>query len=115
MAWHVYEIGPIDNNWDKLSTVRDAAEKLGALEARFRADSGERFPFEPSTEDFLSDWEAAKQAAIDSGWEGDWRQLPAVFWLPDPRSAQFRYGFVIKQDNNGTTYVISPFELPHLT
>lgn len=114
MSWHVYEIGPIDNNWDKLSSVADQAEKLGAIEARFRAMSGEVFPFDPCIESFLSDWESAKQAALDNGWEGDARQPPAVFWLPDTRFAQFRCGFVVKQDNNGTTYVISPYELPHL-
>jgi hypothetical protein len=33
-------------------------------------------------------------------------------WLPN--ESEFKHGFVLKQDNNGETYVVSPVELPWL-
>jgi hypothetical protein len=35
---------------------------------------------------------------------------PVVFWVPVEDS--FRYGFVFKQDNNGSTFVVSPVPMP---
>jgi hypothetical protein len=109
MKWHVYEIGPIDFGWSRLSTVAETAAALGADEARARAEGGELHDT-PSLEEFLSGWGSAKDAASKRGWEGDFRDQPVVMWLPD--DTEFSFGFVIKQDNNGTTYVVSPHPLP---
>ena len=35
-------------------------------------------------------------------------------WLPVWDTYEFSFGFVLKQDNNGTTFVVSPVPLPHL-
>lgn len=64
--------------------------------------------------DFMVHWEHAKGMAHKCGWEGDFFEKPRVFWLPDPDNGKFTYGFVIKQENNGTTFVISPVYLHNL-
>lgn len=110
MLWYVYELGPIDHNWERLQSVRSAMRAIGADDADQRFESS---PFDGlAVDEFLSSWEGAKGAAARAGWEGDFRQDPVVFWVPD--SVQFRYGFTFKQDNNGTTWVVSPVELTHL-
>lgn len=46
-------------------------------------------------------------------WEGDIRNKEIyVFAVPDEMETSI--GLVWKQDNNGTTFIISPVELPHL-
>lgn len=108
----VYVCSPIDNNWGNLKSVMEYARELGARDAAIIAEHGEKglLSFDDSVGEFLKDWEEAKSAAYEHGWEGDFRQGPSVFWLPDETG--FIYGFVFKQDNNGTTYVISPMVLP---
>jgi hypothetical protein len=107
MRWNTYEIGPIDMRWDHLGTV---ADKLAELRNAEREGGAEALHIGP--DEFASAWESAQEAASAAGWEGDFRQDPVVFWVPD--DTEFSFGFVIKQDNNGTTYVVSPVELPHL-
>ena len=47
-------------------------------------------------------------------WEGD-MGIPSPFWIPTPEdNGGFSVGFVWKQGNNGTTFIVSPVELPHL-
>lgn len=46
------------------------------------------------------------------GWEGDVREGPFVFSVPG--ETEMSWGLVLKQDNNGTTFVASPVPLPHL-
>ncbi len=46
------------------------------------------------------------------GWEGIIQDGIWVFAIPD--DVETKVGFVWKQDNNGTTFVISPIPLPHL-
>lgn len=106
-----YEIIPIDFGWENLQTVGEVASRIGAAEGKARAEG-----FDPATDpalsEFLSLWEAAKRLASDAGWEGDFREDPRVFWLPEEN--RFAPGFVFKQDNNGTTYVVTPHDLAHL-
>lgn len=49
--------------------------------------------------------------AMLAGWEGDVKQV-GVFWIPKPPC--FVPGWVIKQENGGGTFVVSPVELLHL-
>ena len=50
-----------------------------------------------------------------SGWEGDVRDGTGIYVFAVPgEESDTEVGFVFKQDNNGTTFVISPVELPHL-
>lgn len=47
-------------------------------------------------------------------WEGDIREGIYVFSVPDPDKVAMSPGFIWKQDNNGTTFVICEKELPWL-
>lgn len=107
-----YEMLPIDLYWEYLPTVEDVAATLG----RYQAESmiNEHHPTCLSLEKFLQDVQQAMELARKHYWEGDFKPgyTPRVFWLPN--EVEFAYAFVWKQENNGTTYVVSPFELPWL-
>jgi hypothetical protein len=55
---------------------------------------------------------------LQHGWEGDIRG-PNGTWMvsvvPDAEINSSVLVFAVKQDNNGTTFVVSPYELPWLT
>jgi len=67
----------------------------------------------PFFDGFASEWSQAKELAEKKGWEGDFSHEPAVFWIP-LQDTDFAYGFVFKQANSGTTFVVSPKPLPWL-
>lgn len=51
-----------------------------------------------------------KARTIDCGWEGDIREGPYVIGLPPPEGDyDVFYAVAWKQDNNGDTFVASPF------
>ena len=109
MTWYTYEIPPIDHGWDNLKTVRETAaallERSGSTIRKNDVDDSD-------FQSFLRSWESAKDAASVKGWDGDFRHEPVVMWIPN--DTEFNYGFAFKQDNNGTTYIISPVEMPWL-
>ncbi|MFM0058568.1 hypothetical protein PQR64_23380 [Paraburkholderia phytofirmans] len=109
--WHAYSLAPIDFGFDNLKTVEQTAAELGANAARATALEAPEFD-RPDVTAFLAAWASAKDAAREEGWYGDFRQPPVVFWMPI--DGEFVYGFVIKQDTNGTTFVVSPVALPWL-
>ena len=109
MTWHTYEISPIDFGWENLKTVRETA---AALIQKGNPSTRMNDLDTTDLQVLISSWESAKEAAAQKGWEGDLRNEPAVIWLPD--ESEFRHGFVLKQDNNGTTYVVSPVKLAWL-
>ena len=45
-------------------------------------------------------------------WEGDVREGPYYFAMPG--ESELDIGYIVKQDNNGSCFVASPIELPHL-
>jgi hypothetical protein len=47
-------------------------------------------------------------------WEGDIAAGPWFFSMPDPDCCCMRLGFILKQLNNGSTFIVSPFSIPHL-
>jgi hypothetical protein len=57
---------------------------------------------------------SALEAARKVGWEGDFREGPFVSVLPDPDNMGTTVYVGWKQDNNGTTFIVSPFPLPYL-
>ena len=58
---------------------------------------------------------AYKVAKKKTFWEGDIRGNNIyLFSLPDPDSVSSRLGLIWKQDNNGTTFICSPVEIPWL-
>lgn len=105
-----YHVAPIDYNWELLPSVADVASQLARSDAG--EISGDGSCGLPSCKEFLDAWKTAKEEAETMGWEGDIRTGPVVFFLPSDN--QFQFGFAFKQDNNGSTFVISPQELPHL-
>ncbi|SDC67894.1 hypothetical protein SAMN05428966_10296 [Massilia sp. PDC64] len=110
---HTYHIAPIDFGWENLKTVEETASELGALKARAALDGPRALAqLEIDVDDFLARWAAAKDLAQGEGWEGDFRQGPVVFWVP--HESGFKYGFAFKQDNNGSTFVVSPYKMPWL-
>ena len=109
MAWKVYGIMPIDFGWEMLSSVEQAAAQI-ARTAAAEMVSGYGEP--GAVERFLKSFQEARKLAVQVGWEGDFRQEPKVFWIPDENA--FAYGFVWKQDNNGETFVVSPQPMPWL-
>jgi len=112
MSWYVYEISPVDLNWDFLPSVESVAKSLAAMHAEMSVNHGNLFFQALSYDEFLELWASAQEEARAVGWQGDHRQIPSVLWLPVEDA--FRPGFAIKQDSNGITYIISPVGLPHL-
>ena len=113
MVWHVYELSPIDLGWENLKTVEETAADIGEIEARMKVGAQVVDDVCPTIDQFARAWKDAQQEAKNAGWDEDFRHDPVVFWLPMSEH-EFRFGFVLKQDSNGTTYVVSPVSLPHL-
>lgn len=67
-------------------------------------------------ENTLATWQKAQEvASAHMGWEGDITEGPYVFMLPmNDGGGTMTAGFIWKQSNNGTTFVVSPFEMPWL-
>jgi hypothetical protein len=105
MHWFVYSISPIDFKWERLRSVRETIAHMAAV-----IDDNSNPNDVSDIQEFIRVWDSAKDAASENGWDGDYRNPPAVFWLPD--DSEFSYGFVIKHDNNGETFIVSPRELP---
>lgn len=109
MNWHVYRPDPIDYGWHHLRTVRETlatfATPCEGSDPREGIDASASLAF-------LQSWETAKDAALAAGWDGRFRLEPRVFWIPGP--LEMSHGFVLKQDHNGETFVLSPHPLPHL-
>lgn len=61
-------------------------------------------------------WAKARELARRAGWEGDIREGPYVTVVPQDPGMSALPPVIIgwKQDNNGTTFVASPFPLPWL-
>ncbi|MBZ6561982.1 hypothetical protein [Klebsiella michiganensis] len=106
--WFFYQISPIDFNWNMLDTVEETVKKITC---GYDEDSDDPHSF-LGLSTFLDDWKKAKEIASKGYWEGDFRGSPRVFWIP--AELEFLYAFAWKQDNNGSTFIISPHPLPHL-
>ncbi len=105
MTFFAYQLPPIDFGWDSCPTVEDYYATLAK-------DVFRGYARQENLNEFRDNFKTAKAMASDIGWEGDFRGEAHVFMMPD--EDQFTYGFAWKQDNNGTTFVISPQPMPHL-
>lgn len=115
MHWYVYHLPPIDNGWFFAKTVDQMAAELAAIDTKEKVEGVDpRNVFSPSVDDFIRDWQSAQSAAAGKGWEGDFRTKDQRVVIAIPDEGDFHWGFVFKQDNNGSTFVVSPVELPHL-
>jgi hypothetical protein len=104
----VYDIVPIDFGWEFLRTVPETAALIGESEATARLAGYSGYI---DLAGFLRDVKRAEDLAEKRGWEGDFvHGGPRVFWLPVEN--EIIYGFVWKQSNNGTTFVVSPKPIP---
>jgi len=101
--FYVYQIPPIDFGWQHLKSIEETT-----------IDIVKEFidicPNKIKT--FLDDWKIAMNIARMKGWEGDFHEKPRVFWIPE--DTELLYGFLIKQNNNGTTFAIFEKRIPHL-
>lgn len=120
--YYVYIIGPIDY-FDNSMDIKQYAHK--ELDNYFSNDDyctvGNNFLTffgDPNIETIINKYEKAKldikNVSEQRGlsWEMTFRRDPIMFSIPC--EGKFEVGFVIKQDNNGITYVASPVPLPHL-
>ena len=99
---YVYTPPPIDY-WTGWVTVTKAMS----------GGHGQDLEDEPYADDELSaNLGKAKELAAGCGWEGDgtWR----IAGLPPEDVAGPLYVLAVKQSNNGTTFIITPRELPWL-
>lgn len=61
----------------------------------------------------LGELQSKAEAAFKQlGWDGDTREGPYYFSVPG--DGKMKIGYVVKQDNNGISFVASPVPLPHL-
>lgn len=108
---YAYEINPIDFGWQYLTLVSSHRERL-AKEYASEQVSTERQYLLKKLRDFEEFIDEAMNAGETVGWEGDFRVEPHVGFLPiDGNVTPY---CVWKQDNNGDTFVVSPFEMPWL-
>lgn len=114
---HGYMISPIDYGFRYLRRVEEFRD-LTRLEDLAQYEGVGQFQGFPNTftratlERFDLNFEAAKRMAADLFWDGDFREGPFV--MPVLIELEVGYAFVWKQDNNGSTFVISPVPLPYV-
>lgn len=95
---YTYAIGPIDF-WEGWSSVDEMMSAPYHDVAHWGPDTvRERF------------W-AAQEAARQAGWEGDGKARVTVIPMQD---VVCEIVIAIKQSNNGTTFIVSPVEMPWL-
>lgn len=100
---YCYQIPPIDT-WsvgmtgkDLLFTLNQYASSLDEMAANARK---------------LSNLEKdARESFMRIGWEGDVTAGPFFFSVP---GHEWEFGYILKQSNNGATFVASPREMPEL-
>jgi hypothetical protein len=112
VAWKAYHLSPIDFGWEFLPTFQEVAARFAESDAMKIVHGGEY-----DIDDYpklKKDLEFAKDLALEAGWEGDYRgsHTPRVLFLPD--ETEFICAFAWKQENNGSTFVVSPKPLPWL-
>lgn len=108
---YAYHISPMDFGWYRMPTIKQTVQTILAN------CSDDLMGFEEDARSIirlLELYELALDRAKMVGWEGDFRSetQPRVVLLPaenEPITI-----FVWKQDNNGSTFVVSPIPLPHL-
>ena len=105
----IYATGPLDYS-DGMIPLDEAIQKIAnsdAIPPEWGIGINEIIHFI-----MLCAYKVAKEKTF---WEGDIRDNNIyLFSLPDPSSNSTRLGLVWKQDNNGTTFICSPVEIPWL-
>jgi len=106
-----YEGSSVDHGWNHLKTVEETLVNLASAYSHIEEANVDAI----DVGTFIQSWEDAKtKLKLISVWDGDFIMNPHVFWTPNFASAELRWGFIFSQSNNGTTFVVSPVEMPHL-
>lgn len=108
---YTYVINPMDWQWDAFPDVPTAISRI------IQGD-----PYIPNSQNetwvtvmfFCRALAAAFDAAVDAGWERDFKGSGGVRCFALPAQDEPKWGFVWKQENNGFTFVMSPVGLPYL-
>jgi|SRR6516164_6932518 hypothetical protein len=103
----VYELGPIDMwfGWTPLQKVLAIASKPFSERGDWCHHSAGKLEYALAH---------AQQLAKLLGWERDMREGPYFSPLPENDTDPAAFLLAWKQDNNGTTFVASPYRLPWL-
>lgn len=107
---YFYEIAPMDFGWDKFPITTEYIKSLVDEFAELDFANG----LSNTIASFQNFTERALAIGRRNGWEGDFRSgtTPHVVILPNEDAPKI--GLVWKQDNNGTTFVVSQVEMPWL-
>ena len=109
---HVYQIPPIDI-FLGMQTAKEYITELVEFEIKAKSQGLEYDTFDGlNLNDFLDKLSSAAGLAARAGWEGELRHGVFVFFLP--ADGMCSVGFVFKQDNNGTTFVVTEVPLDYL-
>lgn len=95
---YCYEIQPIDK-WAGMTSMKDMLVRVKD---------------EPAILNEMLKLVQAEAAFRMIGWDGDVREGPYFFVLPDPGSWCVRLAYILKQDHSGMCFLASPFPLPYL-
>jgi len=109
--WNLYVLPPIDFGLEHLRSAEETLKTFKHDEANLKK-SDFKYDLAYRSKNFEMDWGNAKLLAEELGMSSALKEVPAVFWVPD--DGQLTYSFVFKGQDNGTTYVVSPVELPWL-
>jgi hypothetical protein len=115
-TYHVYVLPPVDIGWGLFKTVSqvidmicDAVKQKAKDDVARAVDPGHLW--EVDLNDFVVAYYQSVRAVESTGWwEGDMRHEAVV--VPLVREVEGEYGFMWKQDNNGTTFVVTPEPIP---
>ena len=107
----VYRLDPIDNGWMPWDALIARAPKPKTSPDYWDQDW---FDLSPDASVVRSTFARAQHLAKRLGWEGDIREGPYFAPLPENDTHPSAFLLAWKQDNNGATFVASPFNLPWL-
>ena len=104
-GWIVQAGGPIDFGWHLLRNIPETKELI--LKTSERPDI--------DIDSFNSKWIYANMSLMEHPWfQRPIRESVRVSWLPGLDSDAFEPIFVVKINENGTTFVVSEFGIPWL-
>lgn len=108
---HVYELSsPLDIGIDWTPTIEQHIDSWPSGECGYYKDNKDKYSLIMSLGKELF---IAEQAARTIGFDGYYRDEPRIVTLPFPLEA--KTVFVLKQENNGQTFVVSDVELTYLS
>lgn len=104
---YVYEMSPVDfwQGWQPATAVVTSEVD----------EFGQPPEGKVSRQEYDAAWDLAAATAAEAGWEGDIRGEVYVSALPAAGAVTSKLLLGWKQDNNGTTYIASPYPLSYLS